>query len=78
MIKQETLVKVIPYLVLTIAVIFTLYSMAELQQSENNCNRHLQSEFQELMAEVEKFCPMIRQAVSDPTLWVNITTGSLE
>ncbi len=70
--------KVIPYLVLTIAVIFTLYSMAELQQSENNCNRHLQKEFRELMDKVEEVCPLIRNDVLVPTLNMNISIGPLE
>lgn len=59
---NKNIIKAIPYVVLFISIGFTLYSTIILQDAENKCNLHLKSEYEELMTEVERFCPIIRQS----------------
>ncbi len=60
------MIKIIPYLVLVVGVMFTLWSMVQLQGAENSCKEHLKIEFEELMSEFEKVCPTIDQGALVP------------
>ncbi len=71
--KKETLIKMIPYLVLTVGVMFTLWSMVQLQQAENSCNQHLKTEYEELMSEFEKVCPLVDRNALVPRYLGNFT-----
>ncbi len=53
-------------MVLIIAIGFTMYSMYTLQSAENKCNEHLITEYENLMEQVEKICPMIRTQMPGP------------
>ena len=71
--------KILPYVVLVIAIAFTLWSMVQLQGAENSCNEHLKSEFEQLMESVEKQCPLIRGNVLQPNAYLlNVSVGILE
>ncbi len=55
--NKEKVRKIIPYVLIVIAVISTLYSFAMVQSSENRCNEHWIPQINEYKDQVQKWCP---------------------
>ena len=55
---KEKLRKIIPYVLIVIAVSMTLYSFVVMQSAENRCNDHWLPQIEEYKKEVDKKCLM--------------------
>lgn len=53
---NQKLIKAIPYILILIALAFTLYSTSELQKSENKCNTHLKEQYDSFKDNSCKIC----------------------
>lgn len=57
---KEKLRKVIPYVIMTMAVLLTLFSFVKVQSVENQCNEHMALEFKKFEATVKEQCYLYR------------------
>ncbi len=53
---KEKLLKAIPYILIVIALAFTLYSTIELQKAENKCNTHLIDRYEKFKDDACDIC----------------------
>lgn len=59
---RKKLVKKVPYLVLFIALAFTLYATIQLQNVENQCNTHLQEQYLKFKGDACEMCTGMEDA----------------
>ncbi len=57
--NKETLRKAIPYVVLVIGVVAALFSFANTQGFENECNEHWAKQIEDYKEYVEGYCPTL-------------------
>lgn len=74
---KEKLRQMIPYVVLVVAIAFTLWSVVQVQNTENICNEHLKDQYKELIEKVEEVCPIIKGQDFEPDYLVNVTLEPL-
>jgi len=70
---KQKLMKLIPYVILIVSVVFTLYAASILQNVENQCNTHLNTQYERL---VEMY-PIIGAANSNPIFNTSIDLPDL-
>ena len=56
---KEKLRKIIPYILIVVAVSMTLYSYVTMQNAENKCNDHWVTQIEEYELQLEKRCPVL-------------------
>ena len=70
---KKVVLKIVPYVIMLISVIFIIYAMAVLQDVENQCNTHLNTQYERL---VEMY-PIIGAANSNPIFNTSIDLPDL-
>ncbi|KKM17165.1 hypothetical protein LCGC14_1678540 [marine sediment metagenome] len=53
---KQKLMKLIPYVILIVSVVFTLYAASILQNVENQCNTHLKEKYAQFVEESCNYC----------------------
>ena len=58
--NKETILKMIPYVILVVGIVLVLSSFVAMQSIENKCNEHWGQQFQEYQKELNPVGPLVK------------------